>query len=75
MAGHYYYSNREYAYMIKALGACDGNAHAAAILYAERFPTWRHPDNKVITRVEQRLVDTGHLNPRRGMGGRLLSMS
>jgi hypothetical protein len=49
--------------MIKALGACDGNAHAVAILYAERFPRQRHPDDKVITRIEQRLVDTGHLNP------------
>jgi hypothetical protein len=63
MAGHYYYSNCEYVDMIKALEACDENAHAAAILYAERFSRQRHPDDKVITRVEQRLVDTGHLNP------------
>jgi hypothetical protein len=74
MAGHYYYSNREYVNMINALGACDGNSRAAAILNAERFPRRRHPDDKVITRVEQRLVDTGHLNPRRGMVGRPLSM-
>jgi hypothetical protein len=75
MAGHYCYSNREYVDMIKALGACYCNAHAPAILYAERFPRRRHPDDKVITRVKQRLVDTGHLNPRRGTGGRPLSMS
>jgi hypothetical protein len=61
--------------MVKSLGACDGNAHAAAMLYAERFPRRRHPDDKDITRIEQRLVDTVHLNPRRGMGGRPLSMS
>jgi hypothetical protein len=28
----------------------------------------------MITRVEQRLVDTGHLNPRRGTGGRPLRL-
>jgi hypothetical protein len=70
MAGHYYYFNHEYMDMIKAMGACDGNAHAAEI-----FQRWRHPDDKVITHVEQWLVDTGHLNPRRGMGGCPLSMS
>jgi hypothetical protein len=66
MAGHYYCSNREYVDMIKALGACDGNPHAAATLYAERFPRQRLPRGKVIRRVEQRPVDTG----RRGLGGR-----
>jgi hypothetical protein len=53
MAGYYYYSNHEYVDMIKALGACDGNAHAAAILCAERFPRKHHHDDKVITYVEQ----------------------
>jgi hypothetical protein len=67
MAGHYYYFNREYVDMIKELGACDGNAYAAAILYAETFLRWHHPDDKVTTRFEQRLVDIRH-NPRRGMG-------
>jgi hypothetical protein len=75
MAGHYYYSNREYVYMIKALGACNGNAYAAVILYAETFPRRRHPDDKVTTRFEQWLVDTGRLNPRRGLGGHELSTS
>jgi hypothetical protein len=63
MAGNYYYSNHEYMDMIKALGACNGNAHTAAILYAERFPRQQHPDDKVITCAEQWFVDTEHLNP------------
>jgi hypothetical protein len=74
MAAHYCYSNREHVDMIKALVACDGNAFAAAILNAERFPRRRHPDDKVTTRFEQRLVDTAHLNPRRETGGRPQSM-
>jgi hypothetical protein len=69
MAGHYYCSNREYVDMIKALGACDGNAHDAAILYPV-FHDGVILMIRVIRRVEQRLVDTGHVNPRRGLGGR-----
>jgi hypothetical protein len=34
-----------------------------------------HSDDEVTTRFEQRLIDNRHLNPRRGMGGRPLSMS
>lgn len=41
--------------MITTLGACVGNAHAAAIVHAERFPRWRHPDEDVIARVEHLL--------------------
>jgi hypothetical protein len=48
--------------MTKALGACDGNAHAAAILCAERLPRWYHPNDKVITHVEHWFVDIGYLN-------------
>jgi hypothetical protein len=75
MAAHYYYSNREYVGMIKALDACDGNARAAPIFYAERFPIRCHPRDKVIRRVEQRLVNNGHLNPLRGLGGHPQRMS
>jgi hypothetical protein len=39
------------------------------------FPIRRHPDDKVIRRVEHRLVDTRHLNPRGGMRGHSLGMS
>lgn len=39
---------------------------------AERFRRRRHPGDNVITRVEQRFVDTGHVKPTRGMGGRSL---
>lgn len=39
-------SNPEYADMIKALGACDGNVQAAAILHAETFPRPLRPRGK-----------------------------
>jgi hypothetical protein len=75
MAGHYYYSNREYVDMITALGACNGNAHAVAMLHAERLPRWHHPNDKIYqTYVEQWLVDTGHLNTQCGLGGHPLQM-
>jgi hypothetical protein len=61
-------SNREYVDILKRKAL-------AAILYAVRFTRRRHPDEKVITRVEQRLVDTGHFNPLRGMDGSPPSMS
>jgi hypothetical protein len=41
----------------------------------ERPPRSRHPRDKDITSVEHRLFDTGHLIPRRGLGGRPLHMS
>jgi hypothetical protein len=49
--------------MVKAVGGCKGNIHAVAILHAESFPRQHHPDDIVNTRVEQQLVDAGHLNP------------
>jgi hypothetical protein len=39
----------------------------------QRFPRRHHP--KVIVHVEQWLVDTGLLNPCRGLGGHMLGMS
>lgn len=65
-----YYSNREYVDMLKALGACNNSARAAAVYYAQQFPNRRQPDDKVIRRVEQRLIETGNLNPRKRNEGR-----
>jgi hypothetical protein len=33
--------------MAKTSGFCDGNAYAAVVLYAERFPRQHHPDGDV----------------------------
>ena len=65
-----YYCNPDYVDMLKVLGACNDNASAAARAYAERFPNRRHPDAKTIRRVEQRLLETGNLNPRSNQAGR-----
>jgi hypothetical protein len=51
MAGHYYFFNRTYNDMIKMLGACDGNAHAAAILYAKSFPRLCHSHDRIIRKL------------------------
>ena len=61
--------------MLKVLGACNDNASAAARAYAERFPNRRHPDAKTIRRVEQRLLETGSLNPRSNQAGRQTTLS
>lgn len=45
--------------MLLALGACAGNASAAANYYRERYPNRHHPDRRVIQRVEQMLSDCG----------------
>ena len=47
------YSNREYTDMIVSLGACDGNASAAADHYRHRYPNRRHPDKRIIQRAER----------------------
>lgn len=65
-----YYSNREYVDMLKVLGAHNDNASAASRAYTVKFPNRRHPDAKTIRRVEQRLLETGNLNPRLNKGGR-----
>lgn len=70
-----YYCNRDYVDMLKLLGACNDNATAAARAYAERFPNRRHPDAKTIRRVEQRLLETGNLNPRKNQAGRQSMLS
>lgn len=61
--------------MLKVLGACNDNATAAARAYAERFPNRRHPDAKTTRRVEQRLLETGSLNPRSNQAGRQTTLS
>ena len=70
-----YYCNRDYVDMLKVLGACNDNASAAARAYAERFPNRRHPDAKTIRRVEQRLLETGQLDPRKNKGGRYSTLN
>ena len=47
------YSNREYTNMILSLGACNGNASAAADHYRHRSTNRRHPDIRVIQRAER----------------------
>ena len=47
------YSNREYTNMTLSLGACNGNASAAADHYRHRYPNRRHPDIRVIQRAER----------------------
>lgn len=57
------YTFNEYSDMLLCLGAEDNVATAAAREYARRFPGRRHPDAKVIRRVEARLRETGQVMP------------
>ena len=67
------YSAEEYTDMIIAYGVAGENAHAAARLYAERFPAReRHPDGNVFLRCIRRLRKTGTmLQTRRYAGARM----
>ncbi|CAK9822947.1 hypothetical protein ANTRET_LOCUS1378 [Anthophora retusa] len=64
------YSNRECTDMILALGACGGNASAAANYYIHRYPNRRHPDRRVIQRVERTLGEYGSFEQLQRHGGR-----
>lgn len=59
------YPPNEIVDMIMVLGARQNNYHAAARLYAERFPNRRHPDDRAISRLTQRARD-GHMVRQRG---------
>lgn len=60
------YTNREYVDMILVLGECLGNALEASRVYNERYPNRRHTNHNVIRRLEQRMVDSGRVNPTGG---------
>ncbi|KAF2899125.1 hypothetical protein ILUMI_07052 [Ignelater luminosus] len=47
------YYVRQYIDRYLAFGRCDENAHAAARLYAERFPQRRHPLPNVFRRLDE----------------------
>ncbi|KAJ3660913.1 hypothetical protein Zmor_005340 [Zophobas morio] len=49
--------------MVICLGAAANNAVEAAREYARLYPQGRHPDDKVIRRVEQRLRENGQIMP------------
>lgn len=59
------YPPNEIVDMIMVLGASENNYRAAARLYAERFPDRRHPDDRAISRLTQRVRD-GHMVRQRG---------
>ena len=56
--------------MILSLGACDGNASAAADHYRHWYPNRRHPDRRVIQRAERTLGEYGSFEKLRRHGGR-----
>ena len=64
------YSNREYTDMILSLGACSGNASAAADHYRHRYPNRQHPDRHVIQRAKRTLGEYGSFEKLRRHGGR-----
>lgn len=53
----------EYCDMYKIYGECHGISRHAAIEYAVRFPLRRHPSDKVFTRLDQRIRETGQVVP------------
>jgi len=55
------YLAEEYCEMIMLYGECGRNAEAAARLFAERFPNFRHPNGNVILRLINRARNTGSL--------------
>lgn len=57
-----YYCNRDYVDMLKVLGACKGICGKVS-------------KSKTIRRVEQRLLETGNLNPRKNQAGRQPTLS
>ncbi|XP_033175489.1 uncharacterized protein LOC117151392 [Bombus impatiens] len=64
------YSNQEYTDMILLLGACNGNASAAADHYRHRYPNRRHPGKRVIQRAERTLDEYDSFEKLRRHGGR-----
>ena len=56
--------------MILSLGACGGNASAAADHYRHRYSNRRHPDRRVIQRAERTLGEYGSFEKLRRHGGR-----
>lgn len=57
------FTAEEYTDMIICYGMAGENAHAAKLLYAERFPNRRHPTKLTITRCVRRSRETGFLLP------------
>ena len=57
------YSVREYCDMYFIFGQCNGNALRTAREYARRYPSRRPPDAKVIRRLDDRLRNTGSVDP------------
>lgn len=49
--------------MYLIFGQCDENTHAAARLYAERFPQRRHPLPNVFRRLDHRVTESGSFVP------------
>ncbi|RZC37996.1 hypothetical protein BDFB_014432 [Asbolus verrucosus] len=49
--------------MLLCFGAADNNAAEASREYARLYPNRRHPDAKVIRRVDQRLRENGQIMP------------
>jgi len=55
--------------MLLTLGACNSRAGTAAREYALRYLGRRHPDANVFRRLEQRLRETGSVNPTAHVNG------
>lgn len=64
------YTNAELAEMHLIYGEAHGNALEASRIYHQRFPNRRQVDRRLFSRIHQRLVETGSLQPRHGGGRR-----
>ena len=57
------FSINEYCDMYLVFGECRSNARAAARVYAERYPSRRHPSHCVFLRLDARIRALGSVLP------------
>lgn len=65
------YALQEYVSMVEVYIQCNGNSHAAARLYRERWPDrLQQPDRRTIGEAHRRFIETGNVLPQRHDAGR-----
>lgn len=59
-----YYSTREMVDMIFCYGLANESSREACARYVQNYPTRRVPSHKLVSKLFQRLAETGSLTPR-----------